>query len=83
MAVLPHSAYLEISAIAEDLESLSLQDGPQSGTIIFIIHPATHPPTHPGAKLFKLIYLSNIGLDLPRLLNLSLGYLTKTENSCK
>jgi hypothetical protein len=44
---LPHSAYLEISAIAEDLESLSLQDGPQSGTIIFIIQPATHPPTHP------------------------------------
>ena len=34
-------------SLAEDLESLSLQDGPQSGTIIFIIHPATHPATHP------------------------------------
>jgi hypothetical protein len=52
-------------SLAEDLESLSLQDGPQSGTIIYI---SSAPP---GAKLLKLIYLSNNSLDLPQLLNLS------------
>ena len=56
-------------SLVKNLKSLSLQDGPQSGTIIFIIHPATQPATHPpGAKLFRFTYLSNHLLDLPQLL---------------
>jgi hypothetical protein len=59
-----------------------LQDGPQSSTIIYVFQPATHHP--PGVKLLKLkfIYLSNNLLDLPQLLNLSLGYQTNKNNGC-
>ena len=37
----------------------------------------------PDLKILKLKHLSNLLLDLPQLLNLSLGDRTKTENCCK
>jgi hypothetical protein len=47
--LLPYSAYLGISALAENLTSLSLQDGPQSGIIISLDpthHIASATPPH-------------------------------------
>ena len=49
-------------SLAEDLESLSLQDGPQSGIILSL-----DPPTHPTASVYELEYLSKNWSDLPQI----------------
>ena len=71
-------------SLAESLESLSLQDGPQSGIIFRIVTHPPHPPTHPSHRISLWEpFLRNYLPDLPHLLNLSLRDQTKILNCFK
>ena len=57
LKILPHSGPSWNLSLAEDLKSLSLQDGPRSGIIIGIV---TRPPSsRPIADVLHIEYLTN------------------------
>jgi hypothetical protein len=67
-----------------------MKDGPKSGCI-FINQPANQPASQPASqptdnlsyKIFKMEYIRNRLLDLPKILNISLWDHTKIENCLK
>jgi hypothetical protein len=45
-------------SLPENLASLSLQDGPRSGMIIYLVQPANQPPSHPPSQLNVITNIS-------------------------